>query len=83
MPHALSEREKEYLEFLRDYVRENEYTPQLKEVADHFGVSNETLRRWEKQGLIPMPTRINLNKWRTWSERDLKKIETVIKERST
>jgi Mn-dependent DtxR family transcriptional regulator len=38
MPHALTEREKEYLAFLRDFIRENENTPQLKDVAGHFAV---------------------------------------------
>jgi hypothetical protein len=38
MPHALTEREKEYLAFLREYIHEHETTPQLKDVAGHFGV---------------------------------------------
>ena len=38
MPHALTEREKEYLQFLRDFISANESSPQLKDVAQSFGV---------------------------------------------
>jgi Mn-dependent DtxR family transcriptional regulator len=45
MPHALTERQKEYLQFLKDYIRENEITPRLEEVAGHFGVSLPTAHK--------------------------------------
>jgi SOS-response transcriptional repressor LexA len=38
MPHALTEREKEYLQFLRDFISTNESSPQLQDVAESFGV---------------------------------------------
>lgn len=38
MPHVLTEREKEYLQFLRDFISANESSPQLKDVAESFGV---------------------------------------------
>lgn len=42
MPHALTERQKEYLDFIKNYFRENENTPSLKEIAEHFGVQSPT-----------------------------------------
>ncbi|MCJ7701505.1 MAG: hypothetical protein MUO62_07980 [Anaerolineales bacterium] len=56
MPHALTERQKEYLSFLRDYIRKNEMTPRLEEVAGHFGVklptAHKTLDALEKKGYL-------------------------------
>lgn len=45
MPHALTERQKEYLQFLRRYIRENEMTPRLEEIANHFGVKLPTAHK--------------------------------------
>jgi repressor LexA len=45
MPHALTERQKEYLEFIREYVKENESSPRLEEIADHFGVKSPTAHK--------------------------------------
>jgi len=42
MPHALTERQKEYLNYLNDYIKENEDSPSLKEIANHFGVKSST-----------------------------------------
>ena len=36
MPHALTPRQREYLEFLREYIKENESSPRLEEIAEHF-----------------------------------------------
>ena len=36
MPHALTPRQKEYLEFIREYVKENESSPRLEEIADYI-----------------------------------------------
>jgi len=40
MPHALTERQKEYLNYLKNYIRNNEDSPSLKEIANHFGVKS-------------------------------------------
>ena len=45
MPHALTTRQREYLEFLREYIKENEYTPRLEEIAEHFGVKSPTAHK--------------------------------------
>jgi Mn-dependent DtxR family transcriptional regulator len=38
MPHALSDRQREYLDFIKSYIAENELSPRLEEVAGHFDV---------------------------------------------
>jgi SOS-response transcriptional repressor LexA len=45
MPHALTDRQFEYLEFLRKYIKENESSPRLEEIADHFGVKPPTAHK--------------------------------------
>ena len=44
MPHALTPRQREYLEFLRQYIQENESSPRLEEIAAHFSVTSPTAR---------------------------------------
>ena len=34
LPHSLTSRQKEYLEFIRNYIKENESSPRLEEIAD-------------------------------------------------
>jgi SOS-response transcriptional repressor LexA len=45
MPHSLTERQREYLEFLRGYIKERESSPRLEEIADHFGVKPPTVHK--------------------------------------
>lgn len=45
MPHALTDRQREYLEFIREYVKYNESSPRLEEVAQHFGVKSPTAHK--------------------------------------
>jgi SOS-response transcriptional repressor LexA len=52
MPHALTDRQRDYLNFIKSYIAQNELSPRLEEVAGHFGVKPptahkmlETLRR--------------------------------------
>ena len=56
MPYALTDRQKEYLEFIRNYIRENESSPRLEEIADHFGVkpptAHKVLRTLETKGYL-------------------------------
>ena len=56
MPHALTARQREYLEFLRNYVKENESSPRLDEIAEHFGVklptAHKTLEALHNKGYI-------------------------------
>lgn len=45
MPHALTERQKEYLKFIREYIRENEMSPGLDDIARHFYVRSPTAHK--------------------------------------
>jgi len=45
MPHALTKRQKEYLDFIKAYIRENEDSPTLKEIAEYFDVSAPTAHK--------------------------------------
>ncbi len=45
MPHSLTSRQKEYLKFIRDYIKENESSPRLEEIAEYFGVKAPTAHK--------------------------------------
>jgi len=45
MPHALTDRQRDYLEFIREYIRENESSPRLEEIAEHFSVTSPTAHK--------------------------------------
>ena len=45
MPHSLTERQKECLEFIRQYIQENESSPRLDEIADHFRIKPPTAHK--------------------------------------
>lgn len=49
-----------------------------KEIADRLGLSPETLRRWERAGLIEKPTRDEKG-WRKYSEDDLPRLRALLK----
>lgn len=56
MPHSLTPRQHEYLEFLRSYIKENETSPRLDEIAEHFSVkpptAHKTLEALHNKGYI-------------------------------
>lgn len=45
MPHSLTDRQKEVLNFIRGYVRENECSPRLDEIASRFDVKPPTAHK--------------------------------------
>jgi SOS-response transcriptional repressor LexA len=45
MPQYLTDRQQEYLDFIRDYIRENESAPRLDEIARHFSVASPTAHK--------------------------------------
>jgi len=45
LPHALTDLQKEYLTFIREYIRENECSPRLEELAEHFQVKSPTAHK--------------------------------------
>src|SRR5688572_21578391 len=56
MPHSLTGRQLEYLQFLREYIKKNESSPRLGEIADHFRVkpptAHKTLEALHNKGYI-------------------------------
>jgi SOS-response transcriptional repressor LexA len=49
MPHALSDLQRDYLNFIKDYIRENEKSPRLEEIVEHFGVKPPTAHKMLKK----------------------------------
>jgi SOS-response transcriptional repressor LexA len=45
VPYALTKRQREYLDFIRAHIAENEFSPSLKEIAEHFGVTPPTAHK--------------------------------------
>jgi SOS-response transcriptional repressor LexA len=45
MPHSLTPRQKEFLTYIQEYVRENESSPGLDEISAHFGVKAPTAHK--------------------------------------
>lgn len=56
MPHSLPPRQRKYLDFIRQYIRENESSPRLEEIAKYFGVksptAHKTLRALQSKGYL-------------------------------
>jgi len=50
----------------------------IGQVADDFGVSVATLKRWEAEGIIPRAKRKHLTRWRVWDYDDAQKIGKFI-----
>ena len=48
MPHALTDRQRDYLNFIKDYIKKNEVSPRLEEVAEHFDVKPPTAHKMLK-----------------------------------
>ena len=48
MPPSLTVRQREVLDFIRRYVADNESSPRLEEIADHFGVTAPTAHNYLK-----------------------------------
>jgi SOS-response transcriptional repressor LexA len=45
MPEALTELQKEHLDFIHTFIQENECAPRLEEIAKHFGVTSPTAHK--------------------------------------
>lgn len=45
LPHSLTDLQKEYLDFIRGYIRDNESSPRLDEIAGHFSVKAPTAHK--------------------------------------
>lgn len=56
MPHALSDRQREYLEFVIGHIAQYELSPRLDEIAEHFAVkpptAHKTLQALQRKGYL-------------------------------
>ena len=56
MPHALTRTQREYLDFIKKYIQDNESSPRLDEIANYFGVkpptAHKTLEALHNKGYI-------------------------------
>ncbi len=53
------------------------FTPQ--EVADKLRISKQTLGRYERKSIFPKPRRNTINKWRVYTEKDLQKLQRILR----
>ena len=49
-----------------------------REAAEALGISKQTLIRYEAKGLFPRPRRNTLNRWREYTDRDIKRLKTIM-----
>lgn len=49
-----------------------------KQVAERLGISKQTLLRYEKKGVFPKARRNLINRWRQYTEEDLKKLSAIV-----
>jgi DNA-binding transcriptional MerR regulator len=50
-----------------------------QEVAAKLGISKQTLFRYEKKGVFPKAKRNMINRWRQYTEEDLRKLKEIIR----
>lgn len=50
-----------------------------QEVAQRLGISKQTLFRYEKKGVFPKAKRNLINRWRQYSEEDVRKLKEIIR----
>jgi DNA-binding transcriptional MerR regulator len=50
-----------------------------QEIAGRLGISKQTLFRYEKKGVFPKARRNLINRWRQYSEEDLKRLSEIIR----
>ncbi|MFH0790321.1 MAG: MerR family transcriptional regulator [Candidatus Omnitrophota bacterium] len=50
-----------------------------QQVAQRLGISKQTLFRYEKKGVFPKPPRSVINRWRQYTEDDIKRLQDIIK----
>lgn len=50
-----------------------------QQVAEKLGISKQTLFRYEKKGVFPKARRNLINRWRQYTEEDLKKLRDIVR----
>lgn len=49
------------------------------QAALKLGISKQTLLRYEKKGILPSSRRNHINAWREYSDKDLRKLKTILR----
>lgn len=49
------------------------------QVARELGISKQTLFRYEKQKVFPNPRRNLINRWRQYTQEDIKKLKEILR----
>lgn len=52
------------------------FNPQ--DVAEILGISKQTLFRYERKGIFPQPKRNLINKWRQYTQEEVKKLKILL-----
>ena len=50
----------------------------IEEAAKKLGLSKQTILRYEAKGVFPKSRRNRINKWREYTEKDIKKLKTIL-----
>ena len=50
----------------------------VEEVAQHLGISKQTMLRYENKGIFPKANRNPINKWRVYSPGDVQKLLVIL-----
>ncbi|MCK5287979.1 MAG: MerR family transcriptional regulator [Candidatus Omnitrophica bacterium] len=50
----------------------------IEEAAKELGLSKQTILRYEAKGVFPKSRRNRINKWREYTEKDIKKLKTIL-----
>jgi len=50
-----------------------------QQIAEKLGISKQTLFRYEKKGVFPKARRNLINRWRQYTEEDLRKLREIIR----
>jgi SOS-response transcriptional repressor LexA len=45
MPHSLTDRQRDCLQYIRNYIKQNESSPRLEEIADHYNIKPPTVHK--------------------------------------
>jgi prepilin-type N-terminal cleavage/methylation domain-containing protein len=50
----------------------------IAQAASRLGISKQTLRRYEKKGILPQARRNRINSWREYTEEDVEKVRHIL-----
>lgn len=50
-----------------------------EQIARELGISKQTLFRYEKRGIFPKARRNSINRWRQYTEEDLRKLKEIVR----